>query len=150
MSGCGRLAMTVPTTTSSLPVCRASNATMAATTAMNRVAPSRSMSNELTFTLPLRGSGQTAVADSTPGIARSRKLLFELLDQKRAEGFPTEETTFGGFSQGCLMTWEVGLTYPHLFAGLLGISVMRLMAVSGMKSQLTTSPNTSFIRTPFR
>ena len=27
-----------------------------------------------------------------------------------------------GFSQGCLMTIEVGLRYPHLFAGLVGIS----------------------------
>lgn len=60
--------------------------------------------------------------DPHPGIERSRKLLFELLDHKRAEGFPTEQTTFGGFSQGCLMTWEVGLTYPHRFAGLVGIS----------------------------
>src|SRR5512140_800023 len=38
--------------------------------------------------------------DITPGVARSRKLLFDLLDQQRAKGFPTEETTFGGFSQG--------------------------------------------------
>jgi phospholipase/carboxylesterase len=60
--------------------------------------------------------------DPLPGIARSRQLLFELLDEKRKAGFPTEQTTFGGFSQGCLMTWEVGLTYPHLFAGLIGIS----------------------------
>src|SRR3954467_3391001 len=60
--------------------------------------------------------------DPLPGIARSRDMLFELLDQKRKEGFPTEQTTFGGFSQGCLMTWEVGLTNPHLFAGLVGIS----------------------------
>jgi phospholipase/carboxylesterase len=27
-----------------------------------------------------------------------------------------------GFSQGCLMTIELGLRYPHLFAGLVGIS----------------------------
>ena len=60
--------------------------------------------------------------DPLPGIARSRKMLFDLLDAKRTEGFPTEQTTFGGFSQGCLMTWEVGLTYPHVFAGLVGIS----------------------------
>jgi phospholipase/carboxylesterase len=60
--------------------------------------------------------------DPHPGIERSRKMLFELLDQKRADGFPTEQTVLGGFSQGCLMTWETGLTYPHLFAGLVGIS----------------------------
>jgi phospholipase/carboxylesterase len=60
--------------------------------------------------------------DPHPGIERSRKLLFELLDAKRQEGFPTEQTVLAGFSQGCLMTWETGLTYPHLFAGLVGIS----------------------------
>lgn len=57
-----------------------------------------------------------------PGVLRSRKLLFELLDDLRAKGFPTELTTLGGFSQGCLMTVDVGLRYPHRFAGLVGIS----------------------------
>lgn len=55
-------------------------------------------------------------------VQRSRKLLFELLDAQRASGFPTEKTTLGGFSQGCLMTLDVGLHYPHRFAGLVGIS----------------------------
>jgi len=57
-----------------------------------------------------------------PGVVRSRKLLFDLLDAQRAKGFPTELTTFGGFSQGCLMSLEVGLRYPHRFAGIVGIS----------------------------
>jgi phospholipase/carboxylesterase len=56
------------------------------------------------------------------GLAASRKLLFELLDAQRAKGFPTEETVLLGFSQGCLMTMEAGARYPHLFAGLVGIS----------------------------
>jgi phospholipase/carboxylesterase len=60
--------------------------------------------------------------DLAPGVVRSRKLLFELLDDLRAKGFPTEQTTLGGFSQGCLMTVDVGLRYPHRFAGLVGIS----------------------------
>lgn len=57
-----------------------------------------------------------------PGVIRSRELLFELLDAQRAKGFPTEQTTLGGFSQGCLMTMEVGLRYSHKLAGLVGIS----------------------------
>ena len=57
-----------------------------------------------------------------PGILRSRKLLFELLDAQRKNGFPTEQTTLFGFSQGCLMTIDVGFRYPHLFVGLVGIS----------------------------
>jgi phospholipase/carboxylesterase len=60
--------------------------------------------------------------DLAPGVVRSRKLLFGLLDDLRAKGFPTEQTTLGGFSQGCLMTVDVGLRYPHRFAGLVGIS----------------------------
>lgn len=60
--------------------------------------------------------------DLVGGVIRSRKLLFDLLDEQRAKGFPTEQTTLGGFSQGCLMTMEAGLRYPHRFAGLVGIS----------------------------
>jgi phospholipase/carboxylesterase len=59
---------------------------------------------------------------SEPGVRRSTKLLFELLDAQRAAGFPTEQTTLLGFSQGCLMTIEVGARYPHKFAGLVGVS----------------------------
>jgi len=60
--------------------------------------------------------------DLAPGVLRSRKLLFELLDALRAKGFPPEQITLGGFSQGCLMTMDVGLRYPHRLAGLVGIS----------------------------
>ncbi len=57
-----------------------------------------------------------------PGIERSRKLLFTLVDAQRANGFPTEETILFGFSQGCLMTIDVGFRFPHRFAGLVGVS----------------------------
>jgi phospholipase/carboxylesterase len=57
-----------------------------------------------------------------PGVRRSRRLISELLDAQRANGFATEETVLSGFSQGCLMTIDAGLHYPHRFAGLVGIS----------------------------
>jgi len=60
--------------------------------------------------------------DIVPGVARSRKLIFDLLDSQRDSGFPTEQTTLGGFSQGCLMSIDVGLRYPHRLAGIVGIS----------------------------
>ncbi|HKS38395.1 MAG TPA: serine esterase [Verrucomicrobiae bacterium] len=60
--------------------------------------------------------------DAAPGILRSRALLFDLLDEQRNRGFPSEETMLFGFSQGSLMTMEAGLRYPHRFAGLIGIS----------------------------
>jgi phospholipase/carboxylesterase len=57
-----------------------------------------------------------------PGIVRSRKLLFDLLDDLRGKGFPSGQITLGGFSQGGLMTVDVGLRYPHRLAGLVDIS----------------------------
>ena len=57
-----------------------------------------------------------------PGVQRSRKLLFQLLDDLRTKGFPTEQITLGGFSQGSLLSVDVGLRYPHRLAGIVGIS----------------------------
>ncbi len=60
--------------------------------------------------------------DIVPGVVRSRRLLFELLDRMRAEGYPSELTTIGGFSQGGLMSVEVGLRYGHRLAGIVCLS----------------------------
>ncbi len=68
------------------------------------------------------GSWFNFPGDSLPGVQRSAKLLFELLDDLRARGFPTEQTVLGGFSQGCVMSIEVALRYPHRLAGVVGIS----------------------------
>jgi phospholipase/carboxylesterase len=57
-----------------------------------------------------------------PGVQRSRKLLFELLDDLRAKGFPADQITFGGFSQGSVLAIEIGLRYPHRLTGIVGIS----------------------------
>jgi len=62
------------------------------------------------------------MGDAASGVVRSRKLLFELLDGERQAGFTTDQTVLFGFSQGCLMTLDVGLRYPRRFAGLVGIS----------------------------
>ena len=60
--------------------------------------------------------------DSAVGVRRSAKLLSGLLDSQRALGFPTDQTILAGFSQGCLMTLETGLRYPHKLAALIGLS----------------------------
>ncbi len=57
-----------------------------------------------------------------PGVERSRAALFELLDAQREAGFAPEHTLQFGFSQGCLMTMEVAMRYPHRLAGCVGIS----------------------------
>ncbi len=59
---------------------------------------------------------------SQPSVQRSAKLLNGLLDAQRAAGFASHETILFGFSQGCLMTLETGLRYPHRLAGLIGVS----------------------------
>lgn len=60
--------------------------------------------------------------DIVPGIHRSRKLLFALLDDLRARGVPAGQITLGGFSQGALMSVETGLRYPHRLAGIVCLS----------------------------
>ena len=60
--------------------------------------------------------------DPGPGVRRSYGLLCSLFDRQREAGFPTEQTFVFGFSQGCLLTVELGVRYPHRFAGLIGIS----------------------------
>lgn len=60
--------------------------------------------------------------EAEPGVRRSIAALTTLLDSSREQGFPTEQTVMFGFSQGCLMTVETGLRYPHRFAGLVGVS----------------------------
>ena len=60
--------------------------------------------------------------DMVSGVRRSRELLFQLLEATRKQGFPTEQTVIGGFSQGGLMAIEVGLRYPHRFAGVMSLS----------------------------
>ena len=70
----------------------------------------------------LNGFSWYDIAAPADGVERSRGLLFDLLDRQRADGFATEQTFLFGFSQGCLMTLEIGLRYPHHLAGLIGIS----------------------------
>ena len=60
--------------------------------------------------------------DIVPGVTRSRRMLFDLLEAQRDQGWPTEQTILGGFSQGCLMSIDAGLRYPHKLAGIVGIS----------------------------
>jgi phospholipase/carboxylesterase len=60
--------------------------------------------------------------DPARGIERSRILLFQLLDQLAGKKFPPENIVFSGFSQGCLLSIEIGARYRHRLAGIVGIS----------------------------
>jgi phospholipase/carboxylesterase len=57
-----------------------------------------------------------------PGIVRSRQLIAELLEHQHRQGFPYEKMFVFGFSQGCLMTTEIGMRFPNVLGGLIGIS----------------------------
>ncbi len=60
--------------------------------------------------------------DPDPGVKRSCEVLFKLLDAQRDNGHSSKRTFQFGFSQGCLMTMEVALRYPHKLAGCIGVS----------------------------
>lgn len=60
--------------------------------------------------------------EAKTGVDRSREMLFELLDHQRDQGYAPADTLMFGFSQGCLMTLEVGCRYPHKLAGCVGVS----------------------------
>lgn len=60
-----------------------------------------------------------------PGAARARGQVTDLLNELRAKyQTPANRTILGGFSQGGMMTFEVGLRYPEKLAGLFGLSTM--------------------------
>lgn len=60
--------------------------------------------------------------DQGPGILRSRAALFATLDEVRAQGWESSDVILFGFSQGCLMSLDVGLRYPHPLGGVIGVS----------------------------
>ena len=60
--------------------------------------------------------------EAESGVTRSRKLLFDLMDDLPRRGFEHASTAVFGFSQGCLMALEIGTRYPHQLAGLVGVS----------------------------
>lgn len=61
--------------------------------------------------------------DPRPGIATSHAALTELIQKICATtGLPSQKCFLFGFSQGCFMTLQVGLTFKTPLAGLIGLS----------------------------
>ncbi len=57
------------------------------------------------------------------GILESRRLLFDLLDQLiTREGIPSDRIALIGFSQGAVMSLDVGLRYPRQLAAIIPLS----------------------------
>lgn len=56
------------------------------------------------------------------GVLRIREKMFDLLNQLELQGWKSENIFFFGFSQGCLVSADVGLNYPKKLGGVVGIS----------------------------
>lgn len=57
-----------------------------------------------------------------PGIIRSRKLLFQLVEELEKQDIASTQIYWFGFSQGCLMALDIALRYPKVFGGVVGVS----------------------------
>ncbi|MFV3408089.1 alpha/beta hydrolase [Bdellovibrio bacteriovorus] len=56
------------------------------------------------------------------GVLKIREKLFDLLNDLENQGWDSEKIFLFGFSQGCLISADVGLNYPKKLAGVVGIS----------------------------
>lgn len=60
--------------------------------------------------------------NSDPGVRRSRQALMQFIQARIAEGRSADRIGLLGFSQGCLMTFDVGFRFPQRLGALVGIS----------------------------
>jgi phospholipase/carboxylesterase len=56
------------------------------------------------------------------GLRVSQQQITALIDREVARGVPAHRIILGGFSQGCAMTFQVGLRYKDRLGGLLAMS----------------------------
>ncbi|AFY03116.1 alpha/beta hydrolase [Bdellovibrio bacteriovorus] len=56
------------------------------------------------------------------GVMKIREKLFDLLNDLENQGWDSKKIFLFGFSQGCLISADVGLNYPKKLAGVVGIS----------------------------
>lgn len=57
-----------------------------------------------------------------PGIIRSRKFLFELLQDLHGKSWKPEQIALFGFSQGCVMAMDIACRYPQTLGAIVGVS----------------------------
>lgn len=56
------------------------------------------------------------------GVLKIREKLLQLLRELEVQGWKSENIFLFGFSQGCLISADVGLNYPKRLGGIVGIS----------------------------
>jgi phospholipase/carboxylesterase len=56
------------------------------------------------------------------GVIRSRKILFEVMDEIHRADWSAKDVGLFGFSQGCLMAIDLACRYPQAFGAVVGVS----------------------------
>lgn len=56
------------------------------------------------------------------GVLKIREKMFALLADLEAQGWRSEDIFLFGFSQGCLVSADIGMNYPRRLGGVVGIS----------------------------
>lgn len=60
--------------------------------------------------------------EDVAGIHKSATAISELIEREASRGIPYEKIVLAGFSQGCAMSLQVGLRFPHTLAGIMALS----------------------------
>ena len=56
------------------------------------------------------------------GIHKSAAVISELIEREASRGIAYDNIVLAGFSQGCAMSLQVGLRFPHALAGIMALS----------------------------
>jgi phospholipase/carboxylesterase len=64
------------------------------------------------------------------GIRQSAAAISELIEREKNRGIAYKKIVLAGFSQGCAMSLQVGLRYPHALAGIMALSGYLPLATS--------------------
>ncbi|RYZ76336.1 MAG: serine esterase, partial [Proteobacteria bacterium] len=56
------------------------------------------------------------------GVLKIREKILQLLEELESQGWKSENIFLFGFSQGCLVSADVGMNYPKRLGGIVGIS----------------------------
>lgn len=80
--------------------------------------------------------------EDADGIHRSAIAITELIERENSRGIEYSNIILAGFSQGCAMTLQVGLRFPHKLAGLIALSGYLPLALSLNTERHSANQNT--------
>ncbi len=60
--------------------------------------------------------------EDVAGIHKSATAIAELIEREASRGIAYDKIVLAGFSQGCAMSLQVGLRFPHALAGIMALS----------------------------